>query len=183
MFKGAFTMSYYTDKIECIRKELENKSSVPTYEPQKWKALFGKPIYTNCYAYALDLIIPDPKEEIFIPGCISDSSTEKVLWTYVTGHVKKDLDFLGIQYREDDSSALKPGEYRIALYYIPTFHDMPLPFHMARQDENGEWSEKIGWKGKVQKIGLNGDNPPVYPDTNHGPFGPKLDSVLILKRY
>ena len=70
---------------------------------KKWKTLLGKAIYTNCYAYALDLIIPDHKQEIFIPGCISDSSTEKVLWTDVTGHVKKDLDFLGIEYREDAS--------------------------------------------------------------------------------
>lgn len=176
-------MSYYTDKIECIRKELENKSSVPTYEPKKWKAVFGKNINTNCYAYVLDLAIPDPKQEIFIPGCISDYSSEKVVWDNITGNVKKDFDFLGIQYREDDSSALKPGEYRIALYYIPTFHDMPLDFHMARQDENGEWSEKTGWNGTVQKIGVKGDKPPVYPCEKYGPFGPKLDGVLVIKRY
>lgn len=176
-------MNYYTKKIECIRKELENKSSVPTYEPQKWKALLGKPIYTNCYAYALDLIIPDPKQEIFIPGCIGDYSSEKVLWSDVTGNVKKDLDFLGIQYREDDSSPLQPNEYRIALYYIPRLHDMPLPFHMARQDKNGEWSEKTGWKGIVQKIGAKGNNPPGYYDEHKGIFVPHLDSVLVIKRY
>ena len=176
-------MSYYTGKIERIREELENKSSVPTFEPKKWKIILGKALFTNCYAYALDLAIPDPKEEIFIPGCIHDYSSEKVVWSDVTGNVKKDLDFLGIKYREDDSSALKPGEYRIAIYYIPTFHDMPLCFHMARQDENGEWSEKTGWKGIVQKIGVKGDKPPVYPNALHGPFGPKLDSVLVIKRY
>lgn len=176
-------MNYYTNKIECIRKELENRNSIPKYEPQKWKKFLIKPIFTNCYAYALDLLIPDPKQEIFIPGCIHDCSSEKVVWSDVTGNVKKDLDFLGIKYRVADSSQLKLGEYRIAIYYIPTFHDMPLEFHMARQDESGEWSEKISWKGEVQKIGVKGDKPPVYPDTLHGPYGPKLDSVLIIKPY
>ena len=176
-------MNYYSTKIEYIRKELENKKSVPVYEPKKWKTFFGTSVNTNCYAYVLDLIIPDHKKEIFIPGCISDSNAEKNLWSNVTGHVKKDLDFLGITYREDDSSALQPDEYRIALYYIPTFHDLPIGFHMVRQDENGDWSEKTGWKGSVQKIGVHGDKPPIYSEEVYGPIGPKLDSVLIIKRH
>lgn len=176
-------MSYYTKKIECILEELENQNSIPKYEPKKWQKFFSKPIYTNCYAYSLDLAISDKKQEIFIPGCIHDYNSETDIWSDVTSKVKQDLDFLNISYRDDDSTKLQPGEYRIAIYYIPSPHDLPIDFHFARQDENGEWSEKKGWDGPVQKIGIKGNLPPVYSKELYGIFCPILENVLVLKKH
>lgn len=164
-------MSYYSRKLENIRKALKTNIYPSKFNKKRWKY-----VKTNCYAYALDLLINDRKKEIFIPGCISDENAEKVVWTDVTGEVKKDLDFLGISYRENDE-ALYKGEWRIAIYYIPTPHDWPIGFHIVRQDEDGYWSEKPSWKAKVTRFKKKTDTPPDLSK-----YGPKLESVLILSK-
>jgi len=71
IFKGAFKMSYYTQKLKEIRQTLQELHSVPVFEPIKWKRM-NSPIYTNCYAYCLNLDVTDPETIIFVPGCISN---------------------------------------------------------------------------------------------------------------
>ena len=94
-----------------IKDVLSKNTYPPNFSPEKWKN-----VKANCYAYALDIAVNDKRQEVWIPGCICDKKTKKGVWNSVTYNIKKDLDFLGILYRENDSY-LKEGEYRIAIYY------------------------------------------------------------------
>ena len=92
--------------------------------------------------------------------------------------MKKDLEFLGISFREDKHEThLKPGEWRIAIYYRPTPHDWPIGFHLSRQDIDGIWSEKLSWKGKIQRIGEKSDKP-----HDLSKYDLYLESTLILSK-
>ncbi len=89
---------------------------------------------------------------MWLPGCISDENLDKNIWSTpdLIERLKKDLDFLGISYR-DNSNNLLEGEWRIAIYYEPATHDFPIGFHISRQDIDGIWSEKPSWEGKIKK--------------------------------
>lgn len=164
---------YHTKKTNQILFELKNNYCLPEYNPKKWDGL-----HTNCYAYALDIPVSDPIEQIWTPGQISSKKQNHHFFTRVTDEVKRDLDYLGISYRENDDS-LRLGEWRIAIYYRPTFHDMPLGFHVSRQDSDGCWSEKTGWskKGKLQRFNSKTDTPPDLSEYNI-----HLESILILSK-
>lgn len=164
-------MFYYSQKLEKIRNVLQTNMYPPKFNKKRWKY-----VKANCYAYALDLPISDWKKSIFIPGCIGEENAEKEIWTEVTDKIKKDLNFLGISYREDDGVLYK-GEWRIAIYYIPTPYDWPIGFHIARQDGDGCWSEKPSWKAKVRRFKKKTDTPPDLSK-----YGPKLESILILSK-
>lgn len=157
--------------VNKIKKILEETVYPPSYTPKKWKRK-----KVNCYAYALDIPVNDIGKNIWIPGCISGKNTEKVIWNYITEYVKKDLDFLGIKYRENDEN-LRKGEYRIAIYFRPSIHVCPLGFHLSRQDDDGIWSEKPSWDGKVHKIGEKSDTPPDLSE-----YDLYLENILILSK-
>ena len=90
--------------------------------------------------------------------------------------IKKDLEFLGFSFRCNDEN-LENNEYRIAIYAFSSFHDMPIGFHIARQDKDGYWSEKPNWKSKPRKIDYCGiDSPELI---NAEPF---YKTVLIVKK-
>lgn len=142
-------MSYYSEKIAEIRQTLQAKTSVPIFEPQKWK-INNTPIFTNCYAYCLDLNVSDPNTSIFIPGSISNEYAEKYIYSLDTllQNIKNDLQFLGISYR-DNTGLLQAGEYRIGIYTDYIYPNSPISVHFVRQDSDGKWSEKFGWDGFV----------------------------------
>lgn len=166
-------MSYYSKKVQKIREILKSNTYPTKYMPKKWKWL-----KVNCYSYALDIPVNDPKKRIWIPGCISDENEEPYIFNEITERLKKDLDFLGISYREDNGEAsLYNGEWRIAIYYRPTPHDWPIGFHISRQDEDRIWSEKPSWKRDVQRIGEKSDKP--YDLSEHNLH---LETVLILSK-
>lgn len=166
-------MSYYSGMMRRIKRMVEKNQYPPTFDPYKW------PFYkVNCYAYALDLRIGDIKESIFIPGRLSDKNEELYVWSQLDFKEKleRDLKFLGFSYRPNDTH-LEEGEYRIALYYIPTPHDYPIGFHIVRQDKDGGWSHRTGWKGDVFNTGVVGDTPPNLEEED-----PILFDVLIIKK-
>lgn len=166
-------MSYYERKIRKVINVVEStRGFKPGFNPRKWK---GKKL--NCYAYALNIPITDERKEIFFPGCICDKNASKDMWTGndIIEGIKKDLDFLKISYREDDGN-IEKNEWKIAIYFVPSFHDMPIDFHVARLDDDGYWSEKTSWKGKVRRIGKKGNK---APDLSK--YGPQLMKTLILK--
>lgn len=163
-------MSYYSKKLENIREVLQTNTYPSKFNKKRWKY-----IKANSYAYALDLPINDRKKSIFIPGCICDENVEKEVMADVTGKVKKDLDFLGISYR-GDNGVLYNGEWRIAIYFTATLHDCPIEFHFVRQDEDGAWSEKTSWKGKIRRFAKK-DTPPDLSK-----YGLRLEKILILSK-
>ena len=142
-------MSYYSDKITEIKQKLQANKSVPAYEPKKW-LIDGTPIFTNCYAYCLDLDVADPNTSIFIPGSISNEHASKSILSLGTliSNIWSDLQFLGISYR-DNNGPLQSGEYRIGIYTGYTYPNQPISVHFVRQDNDGKWSEKFGWNGSV----------------------------------
>lgn len=174
------TISYEKLRFRAIQEiaTIKEKRKVPVFESQAWMAPDGQHIYTNCYAYALNLPIIDKQQALFVPSVISNRDDIIEPWScqeLVEG-VLRDLDFLGISHRFDNGETIcEDGEYRIAIYSAPSFHDYPLGFHFVRQDSNGEWSEKTGWDGIVQKIGTKGNTPPTYDN------GIRLAKVIIVK--
>ncbi|MCR5146878.1 MAG: hypothetical protein K6B70_06005 [Clostridia bacterium] len=171
--------SYETlrDKLQLQIADFKRNLLVPIFDPQKWTASDDKPIYTNCYAYALNTPIVDKEEVLFYPSAISNKEDIIQHWSGqdLVAAVLRDLKFLGISYRDDDGKTCENGEYRIAIYTAPSFHDCPFGFHFVRQDINGEWSEKTSWEGIVQKIGTKGNTPPSYDN------GIRLVKVIIVK--
>lgn len=163
---------YHSRKLKQILDAIKGCAAPPTYNPKKWR---GKKL--NCYAYALDLDIDDPKMSIWTPGQIASKNPKHQVYTNVTEQVKKDLDVLGISYREN-SDVLNPGEWKIAIYYKPSFHDWPIGFHFSRRDADGIWSEKNGWsrRGKINRY-VAVDVAPNFRD-----YGLRLESVLILSK-
>lgn len=142
-------MDYYNKKIAEIKQKLQTKTKVPVFNPDNW-VINSSPLYTNCYAYCLDLDVEDPETTIFIPGSISNKNASKNILTISTliKNLKNDLEFLGISYR-DNKGLLNSGEYRIGIFTGYIYPDHPISFHFVRQDSDGKWSEKFGWNGPV----------------------------------
>lgn len=167
-------MPYYERMTAKIKNVIKTNVYPPKFNKKRWKSVK----HTNCYAYALDLTISDKKEQIFIPGCISNPDVIPAIFNpnELITRLKKDLDFLGLSYREDNGE-LKKGEWRIAFYSFPSFHDYPINFHFVRQDEDGCWSEKKSWKAMVSKEREKSDLPPDLSE-----YDGKLIGVLILSK-
>lgn len=151
-------------RIDKIRKYLAKNCYPPKFDPKKWKnAQRG----CNCYSYVLDIPVKDTSKDIWIPGCISNEDFDGDLWSpeHIVSNLERDLKSLGIQFRKDKSQ-LKKGEWRIAIYYISSYHDLPIEFHFARQDRDGKWSEKPSWNGKIESFTKKKDTPPDLSDYN-----------------
>lgn len=166
-------MSYYSRKINKIQQCLARNMNPPKFEPNKWKR-----VKINCYGYALDIPISDWKEEIWFPGCICSEKTDADIWSSeeLIERVKRDLNFLGISYRENEGE-LKEGEYRLAIYQLPSYHDCPIDFHFSRQDLDGVWSEKASWNAKIKREEEKSDIPPDLEK-----YGPILVGILIISK-
>ena len=162
---------YYSMKVKEIKEILSQNEYPPVFQKKKWKRL-----KVNCYAYALDINVSDPKEQIWCPGCICDKNADKNIRTDVTNRVKRDLEFLEISYRKN-TKELKEGEWRIAIYFQPAFHDCSIGFHISRQDKDGIWSEKPSWTASIRKIGKKSNIPPDLSKYNI-----RLENVLILSK-
>ena len=166
-------MSYHS----LIVKQIKDKVSENSYPPTFKRKLLDLAV-RNCYAYALDLDISDPKERVLLPGCISSEEEKQDIFdeSDLIKRLKKDLEFLGFTFRQNDEH-LNDGEYRIAIYGLPTFHDMPIGFHISRQDKDGYWSEKRNWGAKPQKLDYCGIEAPKLDGVV-----PFKTEVLIIKR-
>lgn len=138
-----------TKDIEKVRKAQLTNLYPPMFDEERWKKSNG----CNCYSYALDIPVKGRIKQIWIPGLLSDPKFDGRIWSAeeLISNVKADLFNLGFSYRENDT-ILNDGEWRIAIYYIPTYHDMPIGFHFVRQDEDGSWSQKRFWNSRVEII-------------------------------
>lgn len=143
--------------IKYIKLVKELQSPIPSIRSD-YKYYMNDKI-VNCYGYALRLDLPEyfaksfdrelGDDFDFYPGCFSgihDILTEEDLLKGLYG----DLDVLGIKYNECiDSSHL----YKIALYYQKSIliDDGLRDFHFWRLNNNGIWSCKEGYSGRVIK--------------------------------
>lgn len=167
-------LSYYSRKIQLVKKKVRTIKYPLVYEPKKWRF-----IHAGGYAYALDLDINDPKERILFPGYISNSILShhrKSVFNEneLLRRIKQDLKFLDIYYRQNDS-VIWDDEYRIAIYYKYSYSINLFEYRILRQDEDLSWSEKLSWKGNVRQIKERGCEPPDLFDE-----GFNLLEVMIL---
>lgn len=125
------------------------------YPPQIEKTNFS--CFANCYGFALNLPLNDYKKEFLIPGCISDHKIDSSIFgrDELIARTKKDLDFLGLKYREidlkqKDNFSLTEKEYAIAIFIDvwKPFHDEGYNFHFLRTNSEGIWIGKDGWENK-----------------------------------
>lgn len=121
-------------------------------------------IMTNCYAYALNLDIPEIciKKGIYTPGNISGSYHDiafEQLFTYDTfiSNLYKDLEYLNIDYKKvDPDEKISVDEWKIAIYLLEFVKETKdeaaiyLNYHFLKE-KNGEWSHK-NWYRKPSKI-------------------------------
>lgn len=166
-------LSYYSKKIRAVQKKVRTIKYPLVYEPKKWRF-----IHAGSYAYALDLAVNDPKEQVLVPGCISSTilckSNKSILNSNeLVRRIKKDLKFLNIAYRHDDDM-IWDDECRIAIYY--KYSSYKLKYRIVRQDDTGKWSEKQSWKR--QKPVIVGEKNYEAPDLSKEGF--KLAEVLVL---
>ncbi|MBR3132967.1 MAG: hypothetical protein IKG42_02660 [Clostridia bacterium] len=166
-------MSYYADLVQQIKDKVAKNSYPPVFTKKNFN--FSK---RNCYAYALDLNVHDPKKRVLYPGCISSEKEDIDIYS-VSGLLKrlqKDLKFLGFTFRPNNKK-LEENEYRIAIYAFPSLHDTPIDFHFARQDKDGYWSEKPSWNSMPRKLDYCGiDSPKLVGEK------PCYKQVLIIKK-
>lgn len=138
------TQSQYERVINQVKEVVGNQPIPPHYNPKEWK---GKKF--NCYAYAMRMCMNLDGYAI-IPGFISRGNTNDYRDTkeYTLDYFKEDCEALGLKlFPTNLEEKINENEYKIAVY-VKSGWD----FHFARQDSNGEWSEKNGWRGPIQVL-------------------------------
>lgn len=125
--------------INFVKKISAQSILPPIYDPSQWKGSF------NCYAYALN-ISSDFIEYRIYPGFISNIQVKKYDEESLIYAFKEDCKVLKLQtIKTTIDEKIDSNEYKIALYLNSTGG-----FHFTRQDNDGGWSEKEGWWGKIE---------------------------------
>lgn len=129
--------------------KLKQIKSLPSYESDINYYLTNS-MYTNCYAYALRLSIPQFFNENFyrltgnyfnfIPGIFSYKKYPKNT-KLLLDNLKSDLDSLEI----------KNIGYRVAVLSEIKVFDGERDFHFIRENICGNWSQKIGISELIEK--------------------------------
>ena len=171
MIRGFFV----NRKVAKVKKVVIGNSYPPLFDYEKWCE--GKK-GCNCYAYALDIPVRDGSKQFWNPGVISGNNPSGKSYSVfnLIENIKADIETLGFSYRKDECT-LHDGEYRIAIYHIPTYHYMSVSFHMVRQDEDGRWSEKPSWNSKVNRFKEISVTPPDLSK-----YDAYLCETLIIKK-
>ena len=161
-------------KVAKVQKVVDKNQYPPTFNPKKWEKKRGY----NCYAYALDVPVKDVFNKFWLPGVLSGISHSGKFFSVPTlvEHIKADIKTLGFSCREDDG-ILHKGEYKIAIYHIPSYYDIPIQFHMVRQDEDGRWSEKPSRNSEVMRFKGKSATPPDLSK-----YDAYLCEILIIKK-
>lgn len=131
----------------------KNTEKYTTYNPDKWNKDRDIRASHNCYSYALDDISSTNKEKCskmkncyklrHRPGRHSGKKKYKYYTDLMTCDVMGDgiIDDNPSIYKIDNKSKCKDGFYKIA-----NAVDSGKTFHFWRQDNNGMWSHKDGYK-------------------------------------
>jgi len=142
--------------------------------------------YTNCYAYAFDMLVhPDTGDKFRIkrglePGELSGkfSLTDNIMpveqkaayfaettagCELLVELVGNDMKKVGYEFRRCEEGERKSGEWKVALFVYPR-HD----WHWYREDLDGEWSHKQAQQRITRKVGTGpfgkdgSDRKPIY---------------------
>ena len=126
----------------------------------------NNPFTMNCFMYAVfcnqpieickeiisgipDLYSFDGKAYFSTIGGFSNSKFNTLIG--LKRALTKDLDVLGLNSEwVSKDYKLKENEFKIAFYYDTKNNN----FHFFRQESDGKWSEKAGWKGDIYKFSM-----------------------------
>lgn len=149
--------------VRPMRMNLSDLRKEINLNKKNWKHI----LTTNCYAYALGLDVPERKIKTFAyaPGTIGSSPTNLVVQRYFTldeliGNIQDDLIYMGINFREcDPLESVLEDEWKIALftafYAFVCYDEYLYDYHFMRQDENGLWYHKNGYRNKPTNLDSN----------------------------
>lgn len=138
-------MTQYEEFINQVKEIVGKQPIPPHYNLDEWT---GKSF--NCYAYAMRICMDLDDYDDIIPGFISRGKANDYCDTKecILKYFKEDCEALGLQlFPTDLEEKINENEYKIAVY-VNTGYD----FHFARQNSNGIWSEKDGWRGPIQVL-------------------------------
>ena len=137
-----------------------NNAHIPKYEPDKWNTEEYLN-YTNCYAYAFDMMENPitgekfPKKGLQL-GMLSGEFDYENLTVldihrlnlllsgtpagnaFLVDTISRDMETVGIQFQEYSEGM--EGGYKVALFVNPDEKDI----HWYRENEDGSWSHKLG---------------------------------------
>lgn len=138
----------------------------------------------NCYCYALGLKFPykfyyhynSLSEDPFVHniGFISKSN-DAFCKDEIMDNFYKDLEALNIKVKNSCINAKVKNGYKVAVYF-DNYYKFYNNFHIARENKDGNWSEKVGYTNEVLKF----DNPDdsIYVKES----GYKLHKILELTK-
>lgn len=135
------------EQIRELQQSFINGQKYPiTFDKFLWR---GKETQRNCFAYALNLVEGKIDKQWWNRNYFSDLLGREVKDEYTVGEVYRNFlrvfRLIGVKYRCCRLRTKVPdGYYKIAML-IET-EDV----HWIRQDEDGTWSHKLGWKYKPQ---------------------------------
>ena len=166
---------YRSTKLEEVFRFFSENPNLLDFSDKVWKG-----IKANSYAYALNIPIDDSKKLFWVPGKISSSKISGELKDDLLTLVKKDLDCLGIKYREN-SETLCDGEWRIAIYSYLNSDKKLAGYRFFRQNPNNTWAEKKSWfRYECIKSYVHHDTP-VYCN-NHDGYYIQFNGILVLRK-
>lgn len=137
----------YEEFIKHVKKAIQEQPIPPKYNPDEWEDK-----NFNCYLYAMRACMNfDFFGYKIAPGFISEQIVEskpKFDKEYVLLHLKKDCEILGLNIVPSKiDEPIGANEYKIAVYVFEG-----RDYHFARQDSNGKWSEKDGWRKEIEVL-------------------------------
>lgn len=139
--------------LEYLKIEMLLRRSIPSYGKDRYSYHKG-----NCYSYALGLPTPFLIWFSMVFNCDygfsakPGFSVDKEYYSWrntealITG-LYQDCDSLGIEvYDSSLEEQNSHGGYKIALY------NGNADFHFMRQDDDGLWSHKLGYRAPVKRV-------------------------------
>lgn len=141
-------------KIQLIRESIKQNRYPLNYE---WRSLYED---SNCYSYALGSGYKEDRhsdEYIYNLGCMSGYDPPKDNKEAEEAFMS-DMQVLGIKVKKSNLwEEIQEGEWKVALffgYYFDDYFEIAFrDFHFARQNINGNWSNKEFIDGPVKELG------------------------------
>lgn len=141
-------MTHNEKFINQVKEVVDSQPIPPHYNPDEWKEN-----WFNCYAYAMRMLVDFWEYNYnnmirpgIISGCIKEPyqfEKENILQCF-----KKDCKALGLKVLPTNlEEQISENEYKIAVYVWEG-----RDYHFARQDSNGEWSEKNGCRKPIEVL-------------------------------
>ena len=133
----------YDEFTTTVKETVKKQQIPPRYNPREWK---NKSF--NCYAYALQVCMNIELFDVW-PGFIgSEKNDYRDTKSCILKYFYKDCEQLSLQVKSSDlDEVISDNEYKVAIYL-----KRGKDFHFARQDSDGNWSEKVGWIGGIRKL-------------------------------